>query len=66
MCRVILVDQHNQVIFDNDDITGFDISMIVNKKSGKIMHMTRERNVWTIDAFIDEEPNQDGDFGRLG
>ena len=67
LCAVsYLVDQHNQVIFDKDDVTGLDISRIINKKTGKIIQMTRERNVWTIDAFIDEEPNQDGDFGRLG
>ena len=61
-----LVDQHNQVIFDKDDVTGLDISRIVKKKTGKIIQMCRERNVWTMDAFIDEEPNQEGYFGRLG
>ena len=61
-----LVDQHNQVIFDKDDVTGLDISRIVNKKTGKIIQMTRERNVWTIDAFIEEEPHQNNDFGRQG
>ena len=67
LCAVsYLVGQHNQVIFDKDDATGLDISRIVNKKTGKIIQMTRERNVWTIDAFIDEEPNQDDDFGRRG
>ena len=67
LCAVsYLVDQHNQVIFDKDDATGLDISRIINKKTGKIIQMTRERNVWTIDAFIEEEPNQDDDFGRLG
>ena len=67
LCAVsYLVDQHNQVIFDKDDVTGLDISRIINKKTGKIIQMTRERNVWTIDAFIEEEPNQDDDFGRLG
>ena len=60
------VDQHNQVIFDNDDVTGLDISRIVKKKAGKIIQTTRERNVWTIDAFIDEEPSQDDYFGRQG
>ena len=53
LCAVsYLVDQHNQVILD-EDITGLDISRIVNKKTSKIIQITRERNVWTIDAFID-------------
>ena len=67
LCAVsYLVDRHNQVIFDKDDVTGLDISRIVNKKTGKTIQMTRERNVWTIDAFIDEEPHQNDDFGRQG
>ena len=67
LCAVsYLVDKHNQVIFDKDDATGLDISRIINKKTGKIIQMTRERNVWIIDAFIEEEPDLDDDFGRLG
>ena len=67
LCAVsYLADQHNQDFFDEDDVTGLDISRIAHKKTGKIIQMSRERNVWTIDAFIDEEPNQDDDFGRQG
>ena len=61
-----LVDQHNQVIFDKDDATGLDILRIINKKTGKIIQMTRDRNVWTFDAFIEEEPSEGCDFGRRG
>ena len=53
-----LVDQNNQVIFDRDKATGLDISRIIN--------VTRERNVWTIDAFIEEDPDEAGDVGRRG
>ena len=61
-----LVDQHNHVILDKDDATGLDITRIINKKTGKIIQMTRERNVWTIDVFVEEVPNQDDNFGRRG
>ena len=67
LCAVsYLADRNNQVIFDQDEVTGLDISRIVNKKTGKIINMTRERNVWTIDAFIEEDPDEVGDFGRRG
>ena len=57
LCAVsYLFDQNNQVIFDQDEATGMDISRIVNKKIGKIINVTRERNVWT----------NVGDFGRRG
>ena len=67
LCAVsYLVDRNNQVIFDQDEVTGLDISRIINKKTGKIINMTRERNVWTIDTFIEENPDEVGDFGRRG
>ena len=67
LCAVsYFVDRNNQVIFDHDDVTGLDISRIVNKTTGKIVNMTRESNVGTIDAFIEEDPDEVGDFGRRG
>lgn len=67
LCAVsYLVDQSNQVIFDRDKATGLDISRIITKTTGRIINMTRERNVWTIDAFIEEDPDEAGDFGRRG
>ena len=54
------------MIFDQDEATGLDISRIINKKTGRIISMTRERNVWTIDAYIEEDPDEAGDFGRRG
>ena len=67
LCAVsYLVHRHNQVIFDQDEATGLDISRIINKKAGKIIQMTKERNVWTIDAHIEEDPDEASDFGRRG
>ena len=44
LCAVsYLVDQHSQVMFDQDEVRGLDISRLW------------ERNVWTIDAFIEED-----------
>ena len=47
LCAVsYLADNHKQVIFDQDEATGLDISRIINKKTGKIIQMARGRNVW--------------------
>ena len=35
--------------------TGADISFIIDKKTGISTRMRRERNVWIIDAWVDEE-----------
>ena len=71
LCAVsYLVDTKHRVVFDQDE-DGNDISMITNKKTGKQIRMVRARNVWSIEAFIDEEyetsdeAEPDG-FGRLG
>ena len=67
LCAVsYLVDRHNQVIFDKDEETGMDVSRMINKKTGKVIEMTRERNVWTIDAYIDEDTDEAVDFVRRG
>ena len=50
-----LVDNDMRVIFDRCDITGVDTSHILLKKTGETIKMKRERNVWTIDAFVEEE-----------
>ena len=56
LCAVsYLVDHGMRVIFEKDDKTGLDTSHILNKRTGKTIKMRRERNVWTIDAYIDEE-----------
>ena len=69
LCAVsYLVDCDNRVTFDRDPRTGVDISCILDKKTGQITKLRREKNVWTIDAFIDEEidPNEDAGFARQG
>ena len=58
LCAVsYLVDNGMKVIFDKDSKTGVDTSHILVKSSGKTIKIKRERNVWTIDAFIEEEDN---------
>jgi hypothetical protein len=49
-----LVDTGHRVSFDTDDVTGVDCSFITCKKSGESIKMRRDRNVWVIDAFVDE------------
>ena len=41
--------------FDHDDATGTDLSFITCKATGSSIKMRRDRNVWTIDAFVDED-----------
>ena len=66
LCAVsYLVDNHHRVIFDQDERTGIDTSHILNKKTGKTIKMKRERNVWTIEAFVEDE-NEQSDFARRG
>jgi len=55
-----MVDAGNRVVFDRDDKTGTDLSFITRKSTGESIKMRTDRNVWTIDAFVDE----DADFSR--
>ena len=55
-----LVDSGHVVTFEKDESTGLDISFITHKSSGRSIKMRRERNIWTIDAFV----NDDSDFSR--
>ena len=70
LCAVsYLVDHDMRVIFDRDEATGVDTSHIMHKKTGKTIKMNRERNVWTIEAYIDEGDDEDIDtapFARRG
>ena len=52
-----LVDTGHRVSFDTDDVTGVDCLFITCKKSGESIKMRRDRNVWVIDAFVDESGN---------
>ena len=67
LCAVsYLVDHGHQVLFDQDEKTGVDTSRIINKKTGRTIRMVRDRNVWTIEAFIEEEVEEGTGFGRQG
>ena len=50
-----LVDTNHRVVFDEDLKTGADISFIIDNKTGISTRMRHQRNVWVIDAWIDEE-----------
>ena len=50
-----LVDSGHRVVFDQDDETKTDLSFIINKRTNQSIRMRRERNVWVIDAFIDDD-----------
>ena len=50
-----LVDAGHRVVFDRDDDTKLDTSFITNKETGTSIKMRRERNVWVIDAYVDED-----------
>ena len=62
-----LVDEGHRVIFDRDPITKIDTSFIIHKQSGNSTKLRRERNVWVVDAWIEEgEPDPDTPFVRQG
>ena len=50
-----LVDSNHRVTFDRDDKTGTDISFILDKRTGMQTKMRRERNVWDVDAMVEED-----------
>ncbi len=49
------VDDGFRVIFDKDLKTGVDLSMMINKATGQITRFRRDRNVWVMDAIIEDE-----------
>ena len=50
-----LVDTNHRVTFEKDDKTGVDLSFIVDKHTGVSTRMRRDRNVWVVDAWIEED-----------
>ena len=58
-----LVDDGYRVIFDKDEKTGHDLSMMIHKKTGVTSRFRRERNVWILDVLVDAEDSDD-DFHR--
>ena len=53
-----LVDHNHRVVFDQDADTGEDISFITNKTNGEALMMRRDRNVWVVDAYTEEEAEE--------
>ena len=55
-----LVDRNYRVTFDKDMKTGKDISFMKNKATGSTARFRRERNVWVLDAIMEEgrDPKQ--------
>ena len=65
LCSVSWLTDHGyKVVFDQDPVTGQDISMIQHKASGVITRLSRERNVWKLDAVVYD--NIEADFVRQG
>ena len=60
-----LVDNGYRVIFDQDEKTGHDISMMIHKASRRISRFRREKNVWVLDAYVDAD-DRSKDFARRG
>ena len=58
-----LVDSNHRVVFDKDMATGADISCITDKATGVGTKMRRERNVWVVDAYV-EDSDLSLDFAR--
>ena len=59
-----LVDNGYRVTFGKDEATGHDISMMFHKATGVTSRFRRERNIWILDAPVDEEANADDSFHR--
>ena len=62
-----LVDQGYTVVFDRDEGTGKDLSMMIHKDSGRRTRFRREKNVWVLDVIVEEDVNNtDEPFHRRG
>ena len=55
-----LVDNGYRVVFDQDEATGHDVSMMIHKATGVISRFRRERNIWILDAIVDDEEPDNG------
>ena len=49
------VDDNFRVTFDKDMKTGTDLSRMMNKATGEVTRFRRVRNIWVLDAFVDED-----------
>ena len=53
-----LADHNHRVVLGRDLDSGEDVSFIANKTNGESVKMRRDRNVWVIDAYIDNDTEQ--------
>ena len=60
-----LVDHNHRVVFGPGRDTGEDISFITNKTNGESIKMRRDRNVWILYAYIEDDTEQGFLPGRL-
>ena len=59
MASVSYLVEHNLcVVFDQDLDTVEGTSVIKNKTNGESIEMRRDRNVWVIDAYIEDDTEQ--------
>ena len=62
-----LVDHGFKVVFDKNAKTDQDTSHMLNKETGVITRFRRTKNVWVLDAFVDNKSNNNGQsFHRRG
>ena len=50
-----LVDHEYRIVFDKDEKTGIDLSMMIHKPTGTMTRFRRQRNVWILDAIIEAD-----------
>ena len=49
------VDHRCRVVFDQDDITGEDLTHVYNKKTKKKMRLKRVGKVWVLDCTVTKD-----------
>ena len=59
-----LVDHGYRVVFDKDLKTGKDISFMLQKAQNVTSRFRRERNIWVLDAFVDNSEDLNESFQR--
>ena len=61
-------DHRCRVTFDQDDVTGEDLTHIYNKKTTMIMKLRRVGKVWVLDCTVGQEFLSEGTsvFSRWG
>ena len=64
-----MVDAGFKFIFDKDELTGKDLSVMVHKATGRTTRFRRDRNVWVLDAYVKDgnvvsNEAEEAPFGR--